>query len=115
MATFPNYAKILLTGFSEEPDYGVLRTDMDGGIAKQRPRWTMPIVTRDATIHVDGVAQKNAFDLWMRTDLNGGVGWFDWVDPLDGVTKQARFVSGKISWSSPGLRWRGAVQIETVG
>lgn len=114
-ATFPSYAKILLGGFSEEPDYGVLRTDMDGGIAKQRPQWTTPIVTRAVTVHVETLARKHAFDLWMKSDLNGGTGWFGWVDPLDSVTKQARFVSGKISWSSPGRVWRASAQIETVG
>lgn len=115
MATFPTYARILLAGFKEDADYGVLRTEMDGGIAKQRPRWTTPIVTRDINIHVDTVADKAAFDQWMRVDLNGGAGWFDWTDPLDMVAKQARFVSGKISWSSPGKVWRAAAQLETVG
>lgn len=115
MAAFPSYAKILLAGFKEEPDYGVLRTDMDGGIAKQRPRWTTKIVTRDVTIHVETVARKNDFDLWMDLDLNRGAGWFDWVDPLDQVLKQARIVSGKISWSSPGKVWRATARLETVG
>ena len=115
MAAFPDYAKILLAGFKEEADYGILRTDMDGGIAKQRPRWTTPIVTRDVNVHVGSIGQKNDFDLWLATDLNGGAGWFDWVDPLDGVTKQARFVSGKVSWTSPGKVWRAAAQMETIG
>lgn len=114
MASFPQYAKILLAGFKEEADFGILRTDMDGGIAKQRPRWTTPIVTRDVNIHVDSIDQKNAFDQWVKSELNGGAGWFDWVDPLDGVEKQARFVSGKVAWTSPGKVWRAAAQIETV-
>ncbi|MFY1852373.1 hypothetical protein ACOTEY_00715 [Achromobacter xylosoxidans] len=115
MPAFPDYAKILLAGFKEEADYGILRTDMDGGIAKQRPRWTTPIVTRDVTVHVESVYLKNAFDAWLRVDLNGGSDWFDWLDPLDSVVKQARFVSGKLSWSSPGKVWRATGQLETVG
>ncbi|MDF3939921.1 hypothetical protein P3W66_07750 [Achromobacter denitrificans] len=115
MAVFPSYAKVLLEGFKEDADYGVLRTDMDGGITKQRRRWTTPIVTRDVVIHVGSVAQKNAFDAWVRSDLNGGGGWFGWTDPLDLVLKQARFVSGKVSWSSPGRVWRATAQLETVG
>lgn len=115
MVTFPSYARVLLPGFTETPDYGVLRTDMDGGIAKQRPQWTVAIVTRDVVIHVDDLAHKNAFDQWLRDDLNRGVAWFEWLDPLDSVLKQARIVSGKISWTSPGRVWRAAAQMETVG
>lgn len=115
MTAFPSYAKVLLAGFTEESDYGALRTDMDGGVAKQRPRWTTPIVTRDVTVHVAAVELKNAFDLWMRSELSGGTGWFEWVDPLDCVVKQARFVGGKVSWTTPGKVWRAAAKLETVG
>lgn len=115
MSTFPTYAKVLLSGFSESDDYGVLRTEMDSGIAKQRPTRSIPIVTREVVIHVETLADKNAFDAWRKTDLNGSVGWFDWLDPLDGVVKQTRIVGGKLQWTSPGKVWRASGQIETVG
>lgn len=115
MSTFPNYAKVLLSGYSEEADYGVLRTEMDNGIAKQRPRRSLPIVTRTVVIHVETLADKNAFDTWRQIDLSGSSGWFDWLDPLDGVVKQTRIVGGKLQWTSPGKVWRAAGQIETVG
>ncbi len=115
MSTFPAYAKILLSGFAEDADYGVLRTEMDNGIAKQRPRRSLPVVTRTVVIHVDSLADKNAFDTWRRVDLSGSAGWFDWTDPLDGVTKQTRIVDGKLQWTSPGKVWRASGQIETVG
>lgn len=115
MATFPSYAKLLRAGYSEEPDYGVLRTEMDGGIAKQRPRYTTPIVTREAQIKVRSKADKALFDEWVRTELNGGAGWFTWADPLSGTSKQARIVGGKCQWTSPGIVWVAACQIETIG
>ncbi|GAB2913675.1 hypothetical protein [Paralcaligenes ginsengisoli] len=115
MTTFPSYAKVLLPGYGETPDFGVLRTDMDGGLAKQRPRWSKAIVTRDANVMVKKLADKLLFDAWFEADLNGGAGWFDWADPLDSVTKQTRIVSGKLKWSSPGIVWLAAVQLETVG
>lgn len=115
MATWPSYAKILLAGYSEESDYGVIRTEMDGGLAKQRARWTKAIVTREAQIKVDSASQKASFSDWMRVDLNGGAGWFDFRDPLDGVTKQARIVSGKVTWTSPGVIWVGQCKLETIG
>ena len=113
MATFPTYAKILLAGYSEEADYGVLRTEMDGGVARQRARWTKPIVTRTAQIKVRNRAGKTSFDAWMRDDLNGGVSWFDYRE--DGVIKKARIVGGKVSWSSPGIIWIAECQLETIG
>lgn len=115
MATFPEYAAVLLAGYGEEADYGVLRTEMDGGIVKQRARWSKPIVTRDAQIKVNDTANKLLFDEWVRSDLHGGAGWFDWTDCVDGVTKQARIVGGKIKWESPGVIWLGQCQIETIG
>lgn len=115
MATFPTYACILLADYSEETDYGVLRTEMDSGLARQRARWTKPIRTRTCQIKVSSIADKKSFDTWMLNDLSGGVAWFDYTDPLDGVTKQARIAGGKITWTSPGKMWLGAAELETLG
>lgn len=115
MSTFPSYAKVLLSGFTENADFGVLRTSMDNSIAKQRPTRSIPIVARDVIIHVESIEDKNAFDLWRKVDLNGSAGWFDWLDPLDGVVKQTRIVNGRLQWTSPGKVWRASGQLETVG
>lgn len=116
MATLPSYVKILEGGYGEESDYGVLRTEMDGGIAKQRPRWSKAIVTRDVTLEVYGTTEKASFDTWAKTDLNGGAGWFSWTDPLDSTSKQARIVGGKYKWGEPnGPIWQATCQIETIG
>lgn len=115
VAIFPAYARLLLDGYGEEPDYGVLRTDMDGGLAKQRPRWNKAIVTRDANILVMNRSAKVEFDEWVRVDINGGASWFDYPDPVAGVTKQARIVGGKYKWSTPGVLWIAACQVETIG
>lgn len=116
MATFPDYAKILVEGYGEEPDFGVLRSEMDGGIAKQRARWSKPIVTRDATILVLTDAGKEAFDEWVDTELLGGAGWFDWKVPRTSRVVKARIVEGKYRWAAPlGAAWKATCQIETVG
>lgn len=114
MATFPPYARIIDAGYSKKSDFGVLRTDMDGGIAKQRPRWTTPIITRAVTILVQSIGDRDAFDTWMLTDNNGGVGWFNWIDE-SGVQKLARIVGGSVSWTTPGMVWTGQASLETVG
>lgn len=113
MPAFPSYAKIVIAGYAEETDVGMLRTDMDGGLAKQRPRWSA-IVKRDVTILVLSLEDRLAFNHWMRDEINLGSGWFDWRD-LDGVIKQARLVGGKVRWTTPGVVWIGQAQLETVG
>ncbi|AZW31500.1 hypothetical protein CS343_15135 [Bordetella bronchiseptica] len=115
MATLPSYVRILLPGYAERPDYGVLRTDMDGGIAKQRPQYTTPIVTREVTLQVPSRVEKLSFDAWFGKEIAGGSDWFLWEDPIDGVVKQGRIVGGALQWTSPGRVWRAAVQLETVG
>lgn len=115
MATFPDYACILLEGYEETPDFGVLRSDMDNSIAKQRPRRSLPIVTRNVRIKVENKADKLTFDEWFKNDINGGSDFFSYIDPIDGQTKQARFVGGEIRWSSPGILWFAEAQLETIG
>lgn len=115
MSSFPLYAKVIMEGFSETSDYGVLRTQMDGGIAKQRARWTKPVVTRDVQILCSSVSLKISFDDWIRNDLQGGVSWFDFTDPVSNQVKQARIVDGKVSWSSLGMVWVAKCQLETIG
>uniref|UniRef100_UPI00333F8EFB hypothetical protein n=1 Tax=Castellaniella defragrans TaxID=75697 RepID=UPI00333F8EFB len=116
MAVWPTYARLLVDGYNEAPDFGVLRTEMDGGIAKQRARWSKPIITRSATIAVFSDAEKEAFDAWIDSDLMGGVMWFDWQVPRTDRIVQARIVEGKYQWSEPaGQIWKATCQIETIG
>lgn len=116
MAVWPTYAKILVAGYGEEADYGVLRSEMDNGIAKQRARFSTPIVTRDAQVIVKRLEDKNAFDAWAGADLRGGAAWFDFFDCLTGKTLRARIVGGKFRWGEPrGQVWTATCQIETLG
>lgn len=113
---FPEYACILVEGYAESPDYGVLRTEMDGGIAKQRARWSLPIVTRDAVVLVRSDADKEAFDNWIDDELHGGVSWFDFTVPRSERIVRARIVGGIYEWQEPqGKTWKATCQIETLG
>ena len=115
MAAFPAYACVLLEGYQEKASYSVLRTEMDNGIPKQRPRRSLPMVTRDVRVRLANKTTKAQFDTWVRNDLDGGTSWFSYTDPLDSVTKQARIVSGEVTWSSPGIVWFAEMKLETVG
>lgn len=114
MATFPSYADILLGGYSETQDTGVKRTETDGGIAKQRPGWSIPVVRRSASISVASLTDKQAFDTWMKNELAGGALWFDFTDPVDGKTKRAQIVGGTVTWENPGCAWVGACEIDSL-
>lgn len=116
MPAFPSYAHLLVAGYTEEPDHGVIRTEMDAGIAKQRARWSKPIITRSATIAVFSDADKAAFDAWVDDDLRGGVLWFGWKVPRTERIVQARIVGGKYQWGEPAAQiWKASCQIETIG
>ena len=115
---FPGYARLVLEGFGHKRDYGVLRTETDGGVAKQRPRYSKPIVTRSATLVIRSRADKLAFDAWHSNELNGGAGWFNWHDPLDRLDKRARFVKGELDWRAVTANmevWTASCQLETIG
>lgn len=112
--TLPSYAGITTDGYTEKRDFGVIRSDMDG-LAKQRPRWSKPIVTRTLTILLKGRDEKGAFDDFISDDLAGGSGWFTFRDPVRLISKQGRFVANTMQWSAQGENWLMQAQIETLG
>lgn len=115
MPTLPSNVTVLVEGYEETPDFNVLRSEMDSSFAKQRPRRSLPIVARSVTLKVGTNAEKIAFEQFFRDDINGGTAFFDYVDPVDNLTKQARFVGGQIRWSTTGNLWTLAAEIETIG
>lgn len=117
MPALPNYVQILRPGFSEQPDFKVDRTEMESGPAKQAPINSLATVPRPMTLAIKEKADYLSFRTWVRVDLVNGSGWFDWTDPIDGVTKSARIVGGRYEASpGPGLRnWRIKTTFETWG
>lgn len=117
MENWPSYAKIQISGFSEEVDFGVIRTDMDSAYAKQRSRFSKGIVSRECTVLFLTLADRNAFKTWVKTGLRSGVDFFQWNDPLDNATqKLARIVNGKVSYEPQGGSMHLAkFTMETIG
>lgn len=113
METWPSFAKARVEGFDEAPDYGVLRTEMDGGLAKQRTKYSKPIVTRSVSFSCS-LPEKELFRSFMEAaDVTG---WFNWTDPTSNIVKKARIFGGKVAWSAAdGLRVIGKLQLETIG
>lgn len=116
--TFPAYMPApMIAGFKQSPDFGMLVTQMDAGPDKQRPRNSVAIITRTVQFIVNSLANRNAFEAWVRDSLSGGSLWFNWTDPLDGATKLARIVGGKVEYvpSESVNAWAISFSMETYG
>jgi len=115
---FPFYATLLWDGFTERPEPNAIRTEMESGPAKQAPKASKATTTRPVKYRLNSAADYQSFKDWHRDDLKHGTGWFDWTDPVDGVTKLARIPGGQID-PKPARRmldvWDVSFQIETWG
>lgn len=92
MANFPSGICFLVEDYKENYDYALLRTDMESGWAKQRPRRSKPVVTRTGTLVIDGYDKYREFKNFLA-NIGGGSGQFDWIDPLDKQSKTVRFAN----------------------
>lgn len=115
--TLPSYVHILGAGFSHARQPAVLRTDMESGPPKQSKVLSRVLVTRNVRLMLKTKSDYAAFIAWFNGDINRGAEWFDWVDPVDGVTKLARFVGGVLGGETP-MRpqldfWEITAQLET--
>jgi hypothetical protein len=81
----------LVEGFSESAPDVTIRTQMDAGPARVRPRYTAgvrPVVGKISCTK----AQVETLDVFHVTTLMNGSLPFDWAHPRTGVTKAFRFV-----------------------
>ena len=117
MQTFPNYAILLFEGFAENPASNVSRTEMESGPPKQATTSSRGMVERPVVYALESPAQYQSFKDWVKS-IGGGADWFLWNDPVDGVQKPARIVSGQISYKprvSTLQSWRASFSLETWG
>ena len=116
MAAFPSYAVLLFAGFGEQPDSALLRTTTESGPPKQSLLMSRVMVKRQVTIQLNSAADYQSFMTFFKTTISYGASWFDWLDPVDNITKQARIVAGQIQSAPmrPNLSlWRVSFQLET--
>lgn len=116
--SFPSYAKILLAGYQHQRESALLRSEMESGPARQSKVRSRVMVTRTCTIFLETLSDFNSFETWFATTLNEGALWFDYADPVSGITKSARFVGGGYS-ATPASgalgSWNIAAKLETWG
>jgi len=89
---FPTYGKNLLAAYREQPAPLMRRTDMESGPSKQARIARRRLVPRSCSYQYTQ-AEYAQFKAWV--DSEGAVNWFDWIDPFDGSTKQARLQLGQ--------------------
>ncbi|MGF1862356.1 hypothetical protein [Photobacterium profundum] len=112
---FPDGVKLAMD-YGEDLDLGIDRTEMEGGIPKQRPKFSMPIMTRRAKVVATTFDDKVKFDHWYINDIKGA-SWFTYKDPIrSSGTLTARFQEGKLSWHMVARNiWEANVVIESIG
>lgn len=93
-SNFPAYARLLSRGFEEGTEDAVLRTSMESGPAKQRPRFSRAMEQRSFSFAFDSKTDYLNFMIWVRTTIVLGTAWFNWTDPVDATTKLARIPGG---------------------
>lgn len=87
---FPSYGKLLFSGFSQQRSSSTLRTEMEDSFVKESGQLSRVLVP-SAVQYQFTQSEFASFKSWFASEANGGQ-FFAWVDPLDGVEKQARMV-----------------------
>lgn len=104
----------LLQGYSVSPHDATIRTDMDGGPARVRRRFTAVVDTVPVSFYFTKT-QMADFRAYWEGDLAYGSAWFD-MSIQDGrtggsVTRSCRFV-GTFSAEFDGSGWKVSCQME---
>jgi len=100
MATWPAYARMTLSSYSEAFEPSILRTEMERGLPVQRVLNTQVLVNVTGTVLFMTKADELAFEQWYFGEL-GRIGFFSWTSPKDGITRQARFKNADIGTLTP--------------
>ncbi len=115
METWPAYGVLLPDQFGEAVQPNVDRTQMEGGSVKQTRRGSLETFIKPAS-YLFSEIEYSDWKAWRKNNINRGVDWFNRLDPLDGVIKQTRIVSGEFkaeqySPESPGGELRYVVNL----
>jgi hypothetical protein len=90
---FPNYGRLMTGQFIETSPTNLLRTTFESGAEKQVRRTNIKKTVRDVT-YLFTAAEFATFKTWFDVTAVAGSQYFNWVDPVDNVTKDARIVNG---------------------
>ncbi len=100
MASFPAYVSVLASGYGEDFDPSIQRTEMERGVPKERRLNSQVLAKVEATLLFDSPADIAAFETWYFQTINR-IGWFDLVHPRTGATVTARFEGARLGRLTP--------------
>lgn len=115
-ATLPQ--RPLADSFEERWGATVLRTQMDTGAAKQRPRYSAAVEPLQVSYRMTP-AQVETLRAFVRDTLAGGALPFEMTHPRTGATVTVRIVAGPDGpvtlrpWQA-GVRWIAALKLEIL-
>lgn len=95
MAQLPDYLTILLDDTGEEFDPGVVKSDMERGMAKQRVGQSRVVVEVPVTLLFDSAADAESFYDWYFNTIKR-IGFFTWTDHRTQTVRTGRFKDGAI-------------------
>jgi hypothetical protein len=102
MAALPDYVSLLLAGQADSFDPGVVRSEMERGLAKQRVGNSRVVRKLSATLQFESNADVNAFEDWYFNTIRR-IGFFDVRHPRTGVLTPMRFENGSIGELTPAV------------
>jgi len=103
----------LVAGYSESPPDTLIRTQMDAGPARVRPRYTGGVRPIMAAISCTK-AQVEVLDVFYVTTLQQGSQPFDWVSGRTGVTQSFRFTKPPVYKPEHQERWTVTLELEVM-
>lgn len=100
MAALPSYVVVLLDGYSEEFDAGVIKSEMERGLSKHRVGQSRVVMTVSVNLAFESADDANSFDDWYFNDIKR-IGWFDFLDPRTNARRSVRFKDGALGQLQP--------------
>lgn len=91
MPTFPTLPNPRASTYSEETPDVLIRTQMDAGVAKVRPRFSSGVTMIKYHLFLSA-AQVTTLDTFYRTTVSNGSLTFDYTHPRTAASVTARFV-----------------------
>ncbi len=91
MSAWPDYARIIVSGYQLGQDADVERTTFDDGMVRQARRYSASLQLRTVTAMLDSTARLNEFRAWATQWAHR---WFAFADPDDGVVRRVRVRGG---------------------
>ena len=94
MASLPSYVTVHYSR-PESFDPGVIKTEMERGLAKMRVGSSRVVVNVAVTLQFASAADAGAFEDWYFSTIKR-IGFFNWYDTRTGVVRTVRFKDGAL-------------------